>query len=398
MSYHYVYVIQLEEGNFYVGRAQDPEAALFSHKYNTTSNFVKKFKPYGEGGFTNAPFKGDEDDVDEVTRHLMSNFGPEKVRNCTRYTDENLSPEQLSEIELELSNLDLTKSTKTYVDQTGQKQEAFFLRLKPTADVSYQYVYILELCETKFFVGLSSDPELALFNHQFKDDNNVINKFPPLGQGSFMMAPFVGSVDDVAEVTRSLMLQYGYDNVRNSTTYTSVTLTAQEIIRIKTELDIAKYDSIVQKSIKTILDKEGKEVQVEEEKTLRGQEKLMCQRCCRMYHCQAECTVYRDILGKVIPEMPEIYKPKKIEPAGPPNKRRKAVESSAFPYARGNGTVNIKFNGQAPTKYESDSDEEEEDSPDTGDSTTDTDSDASYDEAYDNENDKEICVERGILY
>ena len=92
--------------------------------------------------------------------------------------------------------------------------------------------------------------------------------------------------------------------------------------------------------------------------------------------------VYRDILGKVIPEMPEIYKPKKIEPAGPPNKRRKAVESSAFPYARGNGTVNIKFNGQAPTKYESDSDEEEEDSPDTGDSTTDTDSDASYDEAY----------------
>lgn len=251
--------------------------------------------------------------------------------------------------------------------------------------MSYDYIYIIQLEEYKFYIGQANDPEAALFDHKYKDKCEFTSKYRPLGEGGFMMAPFIGSEEDIQQITTNLMLQYGFDNVRNSTKYNKINLTAEEIIAIKKELLL---------------------VQKKTSKLPAGSVRPACERCGRLYHCTDQCSVYRDILGKVILEPPSIGQnqaqndePEPVAEYEPPAKQLKPAEM-AYPYAGANGTLNIQaMKGQVkPKDSDTDSDNEAEDSPSTGNSTTDTDEDYSHDEAYDNEDDKEICVERGILY
>ena len=146
-------------------------------------------------------------------------------------------------------------------------------------NMSYQYIYIIQLENQKFYVGQDQDPETALFNHKYKHISDFTHKYKPIGEGGFLMAPFIGDNNDINEITKNLMHQYGFDNVRNCTKYSQLILEAEQIMDIKKELG--------------------------ESSSTPG---VACERCGRMYHCRGRCTVYRDILGKVIPSMPDIYR------------------------------------------------------------------------------------------
>merc|ERR1712168_338659 len=101
-----------------------------------------------------------------------------------------------------------------------------------------------------------------------------------------MMAPYIGNNQDVDDITYQLMVQYGYENVRNCTKYSEKELDAGQIRELKQSL--GEYNA-----------------------------EKACLRCGRMYHEQACCTVYRDILGKVIEGIPDPYKPPEIPESKP---------------------------------------------------------------------------------
>merc|ERR1712168_164311 len=199
--------------------------------------------------------------------------------------------------------------------------------------MSYEYVYILQLDNDKIYVGKSANPEQALFDHKYnKIQCEWTQLYKPVGEGGFMMAPYIGSDTDVDDVTYQLMIQYGYENVRNCTQYTTKELNATQI--------------------KTLKDSLGG-----------SDEMKACARCGRMYHTQNCCTVYRDILGKVIDEIPEPYKPPEI-----PEKKQKLEEKES--------TKNSKPSTR------------------TGGSTT-TETDEEYIDGE--ESIEDVCVERGQL-
>ena len=152
--------------------------------------------------------------------------------------------------------------------------------------MSYEYIYILQLDHGKFYIGRSVNPEQALFDHKYdKIDCEWTKLYKPIGEGGFLMAPYVGDEHDVETITHQLMTQYGYDNVRNSTRYQAKDLTKDEIKELKEALGITK-------------DFEATDA---------------CARCGRMCHKNQICTVYRDILGEVIKDIPEPYKPVEIQ-------------------------------------------------------------------------------------
>merc|ERR1712242_293803 len=208
--------------------------------------------------------------------------------------------------------------------------------LPDSANMSYEYIYILPLDQGKFYVGRNANPEMALFNHKYdKVDCEWTQTYKPAGEGGFLMAPYVGDEIDVETVTHQLMTQYGYDNVRNSTKYTSKDLNVEEIKELKEALGIAKeYDATV-----------------------------ACTRCGRMYHCGPVCTVYRDILGEVIKEIPEPYQQPEIPVA---KKQKLDEEDKASEHSKGTG----------------------------GSTTSETDSEYTTDDA---QSINDICIERGIL-
>merc|ERR1712066_377508 len=97
MSYEYIYILQLDQGKFYIGRNVNPEQALFNHKYDKIiCEWTKEYKPIGEGGFLMAPYVGDEQDVDDVTHQLMIQYGHEHVRNCTKYPNKDLTKAEVA--------------------------------------------------------------------------------------------------------------------------------------------------------------------------------------------------------------------------------------------------------------------------------------------------------------
>ena len=107
--------------------------------------------------------------------------------------------------------------------------------------MSYEYIYILQLDHGKFYVGRSSNPEQALFDHKYdKNDCEWTKLYKPIGEGGFLMAPYVGDEMDVEQITHQLMTQYGYENVRNSTRYQAKDLSKDEIKELKEALGITK--------------------------------------------------------------------------------------------------------------------------------------------------------------
>ena len=161
--------------------------------------------------------------------------------------------------------------------------------------MSYEYIYITQLDHGKYYVGRSVNPEQALFNHKYdKIDCEWTKLYKPVGEGGFLMAPYVGDEHDIETITHQLMTQYGYDNVRNCTKYQTTELTKEEIEELKVALGVSKdFDATV-----------------------------ACTRCGRMYHKYQCCTAYRDILGEVISEIPEPYKQPEIQNVGLEEERR----------------------------------------------------------------------------
>lgn len=123
--------------------------------------------------------------------------------------------------------------------------------------MSYAYVYAIQLESSKFFIGRSENPEQALFDHKYKDDNAWTTLYRPLGEGGFMMAPFVGDDNDIRDTTMRFMKQFGIENVRNSTTYSNVLLKKEDM-------------DFLMKELKQNVDKNTGDA---------------CLRCGRLYHC-----------------------------------------------------------------------------------------------------------------
>ena len=73
----YIYVLQLEQGKYYVGKTTNPEFRLESHFKSNGSEFTKKYKPIK---ILELIQDCDDYDEDKYTRMYMDKYGIDNVR------------------------------------------------------------------------------------------------------------------------------------------------------------------------------------------------------------------------------------------------------------------------------------------------------------------------------
>jgi len=111
MDLIYIYILELEEGKYYVGRTSDPISRLYNHfssynaspkdpKRDSAPHWVKKYKPTGRGRLIP---NCDVYDEDKYVKIYMEKYGINNVRGGA-YSRIELSEENIRCIEMELLN------------------------------------------------------------------------------------------------------------------------------------------------------------------------------------------------------------------------------------------------------------------------------------------------------
>ena len=90
----FIYVLQLEENKFYVGKTETPDKRLNCHKSGNGSAWTKKYKPIK----TIELFEGDKYDDDKYVFKYMDKYGIENVRGGS-FSKVNLTKIQLACLE-----------------------------------------------------------------------------------------------------------------------------------------------------------------------------------------------------------------------------------------------------------------------------------------------------------
>lgn len=90
----FIYVLQLKQNKFYVGKTENPEDRLKKHKSGNGSAWTKKYKPTK----TIELFEGDKYDEDKYVLKYMDKYGINNVRGGS-YSKVNLTKVQLASLE-----------------------------------------------------------------------------------------------------------------------------------------------------------------------------------------------------------------------------------------------------------------------------------------------------------
>ena len=98
MKPFYIYVLRLEGGKYYVGKAVDPESRFEKHTEGKGARWTRRFKPLEmiEKYETTNPF-----DEDKTTKEYMSKYGIDNVRGGS-YVGKRISDEERCFLEKEI--------------------------------------------------------------------------------------------------------------------------------------------------------------------------------------------------------------------------------------------------------------------------------------------------------
>lgn len=96
MSQLFIYVLELQQGKYYIGKTRNPTFRLQDHFNNEGSAWTKKYKPIK----VLALYKGDDYDEDKYTKMYMDKYGIDNVRGGS-YVTVKLSSATIKHLELE---------------------------------------------------------------------------------------------------------------------------------------------------------------------------------------------------------------------------------------------------------------------------------------------------------
>ena len=93
-----IYILELEDGRWYVGRSSLPRERILAHFSNAGAAWTKKYKPIRVHAVHAGQSVFDED---KYTKECMSQYGIENVRGG-RYVSDELTPQQVRTIQQEI--------------------------------------------------------------------------------------------------------------------------------------------------------------------------------------------------------------------------------------------------------------------------------------------------------
>jgi len=165
----YIYILQLEQGRYYVGKTNNPQFRLEQHFNSTGSIWTTKYKPLSVLEMIN---DCDEYDEDKYTRKYMDKFGVDNVRggsfceevlpittfsmlekmkntaenrcftceqighfaeNCTTKMNDTVCPDDMDELITVIGDYIQDKKIKENVNMNVENMSVAYLKLRPQA-------------------------------------------------------------------------------------------------------------------------------------------------------------------------------------------------------------------------------------------------------------------------
>ena len=178
----YLYVLELENGKFYVGQAKDPDRRIRKHFNGMGSEWTRLHRPLKELSrlcLDDVDYREGERVENELVLQMMRQHGHDKVRGgffsntSVEHVEKNLiSHGHRSVISGSISPLD----TKELQAPSAQTTQQISHQVLIGADYG---LFVLKLEDEHYFVGYSTKPDVRIKRH-FEDSIRSLSENPSL--------------------------------------------------------------------------------------------------------------------------------------------------------------------------------------------------------------------------
>ena len=112
------------------------------------------------------------------------------------------------------------------------------LTLSPSPNTNEDVIYVLRLCDGKYYVGRTNNISRRLEEHKNGKGSEWTKFYPPSGPNPMELHPCLSSADEDYRV-KMMIMKYGIENVRGGS-YCNVVLTQQQIASLNLEMNTSK--------------------------------------------------------------------------------------------------------------------------------------------------------------
>jgi predicted GIY-YIG superfamily endonuclease len=180
----FLYVLELDNSKFYVGKSHDPEGRLLAHQRGLGPVWTQQNPPLGIIERRELVHENAKYEENNVTLEYMTLYGMENVRGG-----------MWSQLELPTSDCD-------YIDKTIDSWNE---------DYQDAFLYVLKLENNKYFVGKGYDQDAILLEHEEGLRSDWTQENPPI---KIIEQRLMRDRHDENNVTFEYMHRYGMENVR----------------------------------------------------------------------------------------------------------------------------------------------------------------------------------------